>query len=117
MDLYLGTTPGVFLAVSVTVLGGAAYMTGQALAGAWRPVWQVVLYCLLLALAARFLIYALFQGTLLSPTGYLTDAAVLLLIGLVSYRLRHVSRMVQQYPWLYERTGPLGYRARSAGIK
>lgn len=112
MENLLGTTPAVFVAVTVVVMGAAAYMTGQALAVTWRPLWQVVIYCLLLALACRFLIYALFEGQLLSPSGYLADAVVLLAIGLLSFRQHHVARMVQQYPWLYRRSGPWSYRRR-----
>ena len=112
MESILGTTLGVFTTVTVVVMGGAAFMTGRALAGTWRPLWQVLAYCVLMGLASRFLIYALFEGELLSLTGFLADVAVLTSIGLVSYRVRHVSRMVQQYPWQYERTGPWTYREK-----
>ena len=110
MESFLGTTVDVFVGVTVLLMGGTAYMTGQAIAGTWRPAWQVVTYCLLLALASRFLIYALFQGTLLSPTGILADGLILVCAGLIAYRIKHVSKMVAQYPWLYERQGLWGYR-------
>ncbi len=102
------------LGISVILIGAAAYATGRAVANTWRPVRQVLVYCLLLAAGARFLIYALFQGTLLSATGFVTDAAVLTIIGLVGYRITHVRKMAAQYPWLYERIGLWRYRERAS---
>jgi len=101
-----------FLILTVVLFGGAAALTGQALARNWRPPWQIVLYALLLAGADRFLLYALFGAALLSPAGYAAAAAILSLATAVSYRVTQASRMVAQYPWLYERAGPLGWRAR-----
>ena len=115
METVLGTTPGVFLGVTVFVMGFAAFMTGQALAGTWKPAWQAVLYCLLLGFADRFLVFSLFEGELLSLTGYLVDAAVLVAIGLVAYRLAQARMMVSQYPWLYRRSGPFGWVEHSPG--
>jgi hypothetical protein len=65
----LGTSMPVFLGLTIVVIGFAAFMTGQALANTWKPVWHVVIYCLLLGLADRFLTFALFDGELLSVTG------------------------------------------------
>lgn len=96
--------------VVLILAGGAAYMTGQALATYWRPWWQVVFYVVLLGLADRFLTYALFDGELLSLTGYLIDTMILQVHGLFSYRLTRARQMVQQYPWLYERDGLLRWR-------
>jgi hypothetical protein len=113
VDTILGASLPVFIGVTVVLFGGAALMTGQAIAGTWRPAWQVVAYGALLALADRFMIYALFGGELLSLVGYLVHAAVLIVIGLVSYRLMHVHKMVSQYPWLYEHAGVFGWREKA----
>jgi branched-chain amino acid transport system ATP-binding protein len=88
-------------------------MTGQALARTWRPAWQIVPYALLLALGARFISYALFDGELLSPGGYLLGAAVLLLLMLAAFRATLARKMVAQYPWLYDRAGLFGWRERA----
>jgi ABC-type uncharacterized transport system permease subunit len=112
MEPLLGTSFGVFLGVTVVVMGFAAFMTGQALAATWNPVWKAVLYTLLLGFADRFLGYALFEGELLSSSGYLIDTAVLVAITLVAYRLKQARMMVTQYPWLYVRTGPFGWQER-----
>lgn len=113
MSEILGNSLPVFIGVTCILAGGAAWMTGQALAATWRPPWQAVLYSLLLGLADRFIIFALFEGELLSVGGYLIDSLVLIAFSLLAFRLTLVARMVRQYPWLYERSGPFGWRRRS----
>ncbi|GLQ06984.1 hypothetical protein GCM10007924_22050 [Sneathiella chinensis] len=100
----------VFLFMTVIIAGGAAFMAGRSLAMKWRPLIQPILYMMLLGLAVRFFHYALFQGDLLSVHFYITDTLVLIGISLLAYRLTRVRQMVTQYPWLYERTGPLTWR-------
>jgi hypothetical protein len=99
----------VFIGVTVVLGGGASYMMGQAIAITWRPYWNVILYAALLGLADRFITFALFDGELLSLSGYMLDTAVLIAIGLLAYRITMVSNMVNQYPWLYKRTSPLSF--------
>ncbi|MBK8175843.1 MAG: hypothetical protein IPK66_11435 [Rhodospirillales bacterium] len=112
MEGWLGSSLTVFVGVTGILTGFAAFMTGQAVAGTWKPYWQVVIYCALLGAAARFLGFALFQGVLWSLTGYLSSAAVLLLIGTASFRLTRARKMVCQYPWVYERSGLFTWRER-----
>ncbi len=114
MEAILGTSVGVFITITLCVMGFAAYMTGQALANTWKPWWHIVVYCVLLGFADRFLTFALFDGELLSVSGYLVDTAVIAAIGLFGYRLNQAGKMVRQYPWLYERVGLLGWRERDA---
>ncbi|MCP5152751.1 MAG: hypothetical protein H6983_01205 [Ectothiorhodospiraceae bacterium] len=92
-------------------MGFAAWMTGQALGRTWKPAWHAVVYGLLLGLGDRFLTYALFGGALSSPLGYLVDTLVLIAVALVSHRAAQAAKMVSQYPWLYQRAGPFGWRA------
>ena len=56
--------------------------------------------------------FALFEGELLSVTGYVIDTAVLMAISLFAYRLNRVNRVVNQYPWLYERAGLFNWREK-----
>ena len=112
MEELLGTTLPVFVAITVFITGFAAYMTGQALATTWKPVWHLLIYCALLGGASRFLIYSLYQGHLWSVSGYMIGTAVLAIIGLFAYRLNRARKMVSQYPWLYERSGFFGWRNR-----
>lgn len=110
MEAFLGTSPGVYLVVAVVCGGGCAYMTGQALATTWRPMWMIVPYALLLGLAVRFLIYALFDGDLLTAVGYLADAATMVIVSFLSYKIARARMMVIQYPWLYRRSGLFGWK-------
>jgi hypothetical protein len=111
MDLasLLGGPPPVFLGLTVVLVGSAAWLTGRAIALGWRPVGQLLWACLGLAIAARFLTFALFGGPLLSVSGFLTAYFVLAAIGLVAYRVTLVARMVRQYPWRYRRVSPFAY--------
>ena len=108
-----GSTPGVFLLLTVIIAGGAAFLSGRALALKWRPVWQLVIYMLLLAAATRFLHYALFGEALLSLKAYVVAAVVLQAAALLGYRLTRVKQMVTQYYWLHERAGPFAWRPRA----
>ena len=112
MEALLGTTLPVFIGVTVVLTGFAAFMTGQAVAVTWKPAWQVAVYSVLLGFADRFLTWALFQGELLSVSGYVIDTLVIMLIAFTAYRLTLARRMTVQYPWLYERTGVFTWREK-----
>lgn len=107
---WFGTPWPVSLGMTGILAGGCAWMTGRALAETWRSAWQMVGYGLVLAAGDRFLIFALFKGPLLLPSGYALDAAYLVAVGLLAYRLARARRMVAQYPWLHERAGLFGWR-------
>ncbi len=83
------------------------------MAETWRPLWHALPYTVLLAAGARFLTYALFEGALLSLSGYVITLVILLAICLAAYRMTQARRMVVQYPWLYERAGLFGWRDKS----
>ena len=112
MESLLGTSVGVFVGLTVILIGGAAIMTGRALADGWKSPWQVVLACFGIALADRFLVYALFGGELLSWSGFVIDFAVITAMALVAYRLMVVHKMVAQYPWRYQRESLWTYREK-----
>jgi hypothetical protein len=107
----LGASPGAFLGLTL-LFGAAALATGRALARHWRPAWQTLPYAALLGAGDRFLVYALFDGELLSVSGYVLGALILLALAFLAYRLILVRGMVRQYPWLYETSGPLSWRRR-----
>ena len=112
MSHILASSPAVFGLFTVLLMGGAGFLTGQALAATWRPVSQALGYSLLLGAANRFLVFALFGGPLLSVQGYVLDTGIITAICLLGYRLTRATRMVRQYPWLYERRGLFGWRPR-----
>jgi len=103
MGIFYDNTLTAFVIVTLVLGGGAAWLTGRAVALSWQPALRVVLYMLLLALPVRFLHWSLADGTLLALQYYIVDAVVLIGISLLSHRLYQTSNMVNQYPWLYER--------------
>ncbi len=115
MEQLLGTSIWVYLGLTVIITGGAAAMMGQAVAITWRPFWQVMLYSILLGLADRFLVFALFEGVLLSLSGFITHTLTVMLIASAAFRISRAHNMVHQYPWLYKRSGLFGWEAIDDG--
>ncbi len=106
--------PSIWLFALVTIImgGWAAWMTGRAIALTWRPLWQLPVYILILGFAVRFIHFALFHGTLLTLHYYLVDTVILVGFALAGWRYTRAGQMTTQYRWLYERTGPFGWRAK-----
>ncbi len=113
MDLYAEESLLQVILVTGLIGGGAAMLAGRAIAQTWRPFWHVVAYMALLGAAVRFVHFALFEGTLLSPASYGADTLVLLILGAVAWRATRAAQMATQYYWLYERTSPLTWRRRA----
>jgi hypothetical protein len=103
---------GPFFGMTLFFFGFAAFLTGQALAQGWRAAWHILPAVLLLAAADRFLRWALFAAELVAPGPLLIAAAILAAIAAAGYYLVRARKMVEQYPWLYERKGPFGWRPR-----
>jgi len=104
----------VFLALTVIIGGGAAFLAGRGLARSWKPFWRIFFYMALLAAAVRFFHHALFDGRLLSLYYYLVAYAALLAAACLGFRAMRTTQMVTQYRWLYERTSLLTWRERQA---
>ena len=105
-----------FFFLTCLIGGGAAWLSGRALAIGWRPYVQVVIYMSLFGLAVRFFHYGLFDGTLLSVHYYIVDAGVLLASASLAYRVTRTTQMVTQYYWLYRRTSPISWAERHSGV-
>ncbi len=102
----------IFFLITVVIGGWLAWMTGRAIALGWRE-WPYVAAAMVgLACAVRFIHFALFGATLLTPHYFIVDFLVLLAFGLVGHRYTRATQMTTQYRWLYERSGPLSWRAR-----
>ncbi len=111
-----------FLTITLALAGGAAWLTGRAIARIWSPMWKAVAYMLPLTLAARFLHYALADGvsmehffvwgpeTLTWAYYYIVNFLILAAIAALAYQTTRAGQMEAQYPWLYKRTGPLTWR-------
>jgi hypothetical protein len=109
-ELYAGESIGAIVLVTVFLGGGAAWLSGRAIAGAWHPPWAVAVAAFLLGAAARFIHFALFHGELLSAPSYASDTLIFFIVGIIAWRATRTSQMVRQYPWLYVRAGPLQWR-------
>ena len=95
------------------VLGcGCAWLAGRAIALTWRPLPMVVGAAVLMGLAVRFVHFALFGEALDAPLTLAIETAILFAVTLLAYRRTRARQMVQQYYWLYEANGPLGWRPR-----
>jgi hypothetical protein len=114
MSLIVEDSPWIFLILTVILGGGAAFMAGRAVAKGWQPVWVLLAYMVPFTAGLRFLHFALFESNLTSLYYFLTDGIIVTAIALLGYRLTRVSQMVTQYPWLYERSGPLSWRGKAS---
>ena len=112
MTALLGGASGPFLVMTVVVFGSAAFLTGHALAQNWRPAWQILPATVLLAAADRFLLHALFGAESAPFGGFPLAAPILALMTAAAYYVTRARKMVQQYPWLYKRRGPFGWREK-----
>lgn len=111
--LYEEGSFGIFLLVSIILGGGAAWLSGRALARVWQSRARLVGYMLLLTFGVRFLHFALFEGHILTVHYYLVDAVVVLIFGLLGYQFQRAEQMSRQYRWIYERTSPFTWRRKS----
>lgn len=105
----------VFVLVTLVMGGAAAIASGRAVADSWSWPGMLTIYAGLLALAVRFIQYALFDQPLLSLPTYLIDFLILAALAQLGYRLRRTTQMTRQYPWLYERSSPISWRLRRPG--
>jgi hypothetical protein len=112
MSIFLEGSLGVFLLLTVILGGGAAFLAGRSLAKDWRPLSSLILFMIPLGAGVRFLHFALFQHQLFSLTHYIGHTLILMAFAILGYRLKRVSQMITQYPWLYERSGALSWRQK-----
>jgi len=107
---------GLFVLVTLVMGGGAAWLAGRAIASTWRPWWHVAFYMMILGLAVRFIHFALFEGTLLSPQFYAVDTLVCLIFGFLGFRATRAAQMTTQYGWINSRAGFLRWTRRPPAI-
>src|SRR5205809_7250658 len=98
-----------FLIFNVVLGGGAAYLSGRAIALAWQGLGLLLLYGALLATAVRFFAFALAGETLSSVQFWLVAFLLLAIFAGLGFRVTRTSQMVTQYDWLNERRGLLNW--------
>jgi hypothetical protein len=102
-----------FLFITVALAGGAAYLTGRAVAVSWSSNIHLVGYTFLLTCATRFIHFALFDGTLLSVHYFIVDFVILLIIAFIGQRVTRARQMATQYSFEYGRSGPLSWSRKT----
>lgn len=102
-----------FIFVTMILGGGTAWMTGRAVAQTWRTSFQLIGYMLILALAVRFIHFALFGGTLLSGYYFVIDFIVILIFAFLGMRFTRAGQIATQYSFAFTRSGPFGWRQKS----
>jgi hypothetical protein len=90
----------VFVGLTLALGGGAAFLSGRALAKNWRTIGALPAYMLPLASFIRFLHHALFDETLLSAELFALDYASLLVFAGLGFLLTRRLQMHRQYGWL-----------------
>ena len=91
----------IFLFVSVALGGGAAWLSGRAIALTWRPMWMIAPAAFALGLTVRFFHHALFGGTLLFPHYFAVDTVIVGIIAVAGYRVTRSHQMARQYGFLH----------------
>ncbi|WP_319533520.1 DUF6867 family protein [uncultured Cohaesibacter sp.] len=114
MNLLWDNSLSAFLVLTLFLGGGAAWMSGRAIAISWRPMKQIIIYMLLLTAAVRFLNFALYEGQLLSLYYYIVSFVILLVISWLGFRYTRTNQMVRQYHWLYTKVSPLSWKERNS---
>jgi hypothetical protein len=114
-ELYDGESLLQVLFITGLLGGGAAWLSGRAIAQTWRPFWHLLIYMAILGAGVRFIHFSMFEGTLLSVPSYVVDTLYLIAVGSLGWRVTRTSQMVTQYNWLYERTSPVTWRSRNGG--
>jgi uncharacterized membrane protein SirB2 len=105
-----------FIMISIVIGGWTAWMTGKGVAESWGKVWpHMVIYTLLLGIGVRFIHHALFFGTMFSAYYYVIDTVILMVFSFLGFRYTRANQMSSKYYWLYEKTGPFGWRLKNAG--
>src|SRR5713101_1877827 len=89
-----------FLLITVFLGGGAAWLSGRAIAQTWRPWWSIIPYMLILGIAIRFFHVTLFNGTPLSPHYYAVDTGIAMLLAGLGFHLTRKAQMRRQYGFL-----------------
>ncbi len=104
---------GVFTLLTIVLGGGAAFMAGRSIATGWQSIGLLLVYMVPFTMGLRFLHFALFQGHLTSGLYFITHGLIVTGFALLGYRLKRVNQMTSQYPWLYEKTGPFGWKNKN----
>jgi len=112
LSFFVEQNTWIFIILTCVLGGGAAYAGGRALALGWRPYSLLFVYMLIFTCGIRFLHYALFESELLSLKYYISHGLVIEGLAALGYRMTMARQMVEKYPFAYERSSLLTWRAK-----
>jgi hypothetical protein len=113
MSFFVEQNFWIFIILTVLLGGGAAFAAGRSIAQGWKSPVLLFIYMLIFTAGLRFLHFALFQSQLSSVQYYISHGLVVMAAAFLGYRLTLARQMVEKYPWLYERSGPLSWRQKA----
>ena len=93
------------------LLGGIA--VGRSFADTWRSPALMPLALLLMAAAVQFVAYVVVGTDLMSLPLFVVMAVLVGLGGAYGFRAKRTEQMCRQYPWLFAKTGPVGWSHRA----
>lgn len=101
-----------FVFVTICLGGGAAFLTGRAVAKSWHASAELIIEVILLTLATRFIHFSLFNGTLTSLHYFVVDLVVLMAIAFLGYQMTRSKQISRQYNFMYKRRSLLGWEPK-----
>jgi hypothetical protein len=113
--LYVNETLLQSIFLTFVVGCGCAWQAGASIAQTWRPLWTAIGAMILLGFGVRFLHFALFEEPLFEPAAHAFETICLIIVATIAWRFTRARQMTRQYYWLYELSGPLGWRLRQDG--
>ena len=87
----------ILIIISLLLGGGAAWLTGRGIALTWQPLWRCWVWMLPLALAVRFIHFALFKAGLMNIAPYFLDLFILIACSSFGYAVTRARQMSRQY--------------------
>ncbi len=112
MSFFVEQNPFIFLILTVLLGGGAAYMAGRSVAQGWKSPWLLFVYMLIFTCGVRFLHFALFQSELTSLQYYVSHGLIIQALAFFGFRSTMARQMAEKYPFAYERTSLVTWRAK-----
>ncbi len=110
--LYEEHSAWLFILVTVVMGGLAAWQMGRSIAQTWRPFAALFAYAAMLTCGVRFIHFAMFEGTLVSPRYFVVDFIVVFAAAALGWRRRRAEQMASQYSFAFASAGPFGWRRK-----
>jgi hypothetical protein len=101
---HLSTDMAVIFVITFLAGGGAAWMTGRAVALSWQSLWRAWVWLVPLAAGVRFLHFSLFRADLFEPAPFAFDYFILAAATSFGYALTRYRQMKIQYS--FQRPAP-----------